>query len=445
MVTRGGSAILPNIKKVSWEEIRVQVKNVNKELFQVIDNLSPGPDYTLYKAVHPFGHESVKGGTLFLPDKDGHAVSLLDHSDKEMRDDLSYNVLSNPVSLVLKNSFEIFMAMEQHTIPFALVPEGKLISTWLVLEPGVNHQPAFLWNVSAGARSMFMLPKISINSKYNQLKRLYNLNSEVPDTLLKQVDFFRELANSDDFGQSWSAEILYFGKNWFKHLNDKHQAWVEFYNYLYKNTWGGSGFMRTEFFWNLVFSLIQKKRNLRPNPYIADTTKHILAMGVGAYPGFAPATDDSAAPISRLQEIIINDYKLEGYAPIIMHPSYFSMYQKTSPIYYSLQYPTTFNFSPTSKKTSNKIIDLLEIQYLLQKYLSEIVTDSLNINGTPLASIPTQVQYDFFHSNPERYNEVIDSDQLSVDDTRFLSAFSGRKFSAKTPFLRGCIRISSKT
>jgi hypothetical protein len=57
-------------------------------------------------------------------------------------------------------------------------------------------------------------------------------------------------------------------------------------------------------------------------------------MGMGEAPGFAPAIDDSAGPIIRLQAIYSEDYQLT-YAPTIMSPHMFSINEQR-PVYYSL-------------------------------------------------------------------------------------------------------------
>ncbi len=436
-----------HIKEVAWDDVREQVKKVNPELHEIIDQLATDRTYKLYKGCYPYGYESVKQGKLFWVNSEGQAVPLTDHSiDNQLKNELGYNLGSNPVSLVLKNSFEIFIIVEDHTIPFVVVPQGKMLSTWLVLEQQHDAfcQPAFLWNVSAGSRSIFMLPKISTLDKYNYLRKEFKLKNDVPRRLLDHGEVFKELANSPYFGDLWTAEILYFGKKWFGHLEDQSHEWMQFYNYLYKKAWSGSEYWRTAFVWDMAFSLIQKWKNLRPNPYIADTVKHLLAMSIGAYPGFAPSTGDDLAPVSRLQEIIVGVYKLNDYAPIIVQPAYFSVQRKNRPVYYSLQYPTTIGFSPKARKAPNKIMDLIEIQYLLGKYLSQIASNRLNLNGTPIALIPEKVKYDFFHSEQYIHEDVKNSSEIPEEDASFnVKKYADRKIPIQSTFLKGCVRISN--
>lgn len=213
-------------------------------------------------------------------------------------------------------------------------------------------------------------------------------------------------------------------------------------------TWQGSEFFRNQFMWDLALSLIQQQRNIKPNPYIADTVKHLLAMGVGALPGFAPALDDHAAPVRRLQEIFTTIYQLQDYAPIIMQPQFFSLKQKESrPIYYSLQYPTTIEFSPRSREGSTKIFDLYEIRSLLNKYLNDIASDKLNVKGTLVYELPEKVQYDFFHTDIENYTGIRLSKEIPEEDAAFKRVLANvnKRFPANSTFIRGCIRITAKT
>jgi len=432
------------IQTTTWKKVRDRVAKVNPDLCSIIDQLNPSSTkYPLYEARYPFGVNSVAKGQLLLPNEQGRLVQLEASADKKMKQDLGYNLGSNPVTLVLENSIEIYMAMENHTIPAAFVPAGCLISLWHALDKQYNHQPAFIWNVSSGARSIFMLPKISVATKFEKLRNYFHLDIDMPHSLFDHGKLFHALTLSPYFKDQWSSCLLYFSRSWFDHLHDK--AWKNFYEYLLKASWKATSYHRSEFIWNLAFSLIQKARNLKPDPYIADTIKHLFAMSVGAYPGFSPAIDNTAAPISTFQEIILEIYGLDKYIPTIMQPAYFlpKDSKKTRPVYYSLDYPTTFSFSPKARKLATKLVNLTKIRYLLNKYLAEVNTGKFRLENTPIGEIPSTINYDFFH------NEKIISDDIR--NTRFLfeedpsfknNIIKNKEFATNSSFLRGCIRIS---
>ncbi|MGD9108171.1 MAG: hypothetical protein PVI75_03270 [Gammaproteobacteria bacterium] len=434
-----------NIRQVTWEQVRPKVKKVNPALCNIIDELNPPKELGLFVAQIPFGQETVQRGVLHLPDNQGNLVKHDNPKLDKKLQQLAYNFGTNPVSLVLKNSFEVYLNMDNYTIPYIIVPEGALLSAWIVLNPEKNLQPAFLWHISAGVRSMFMLSKISLDRNHARLAQHLDVNLDKPEHYAEHGNVFRKIYESENFQEDWYTEVLYFSKEWFDNLQDP--AWIKFSKYLYESYWKNTEFWRNEFIWHLIFSIIQKERNLKPNPYVADTVKHLLAMSLGVYPGFAPSNNNSAAPISRLQQLYVDIYQLE-YAPIIMCPTYFKRYyfksqKRNSDIYYSLAYPTTINFSPKSKRTANKITELKEIHYLLNKYLDAIKTADLNLNNTPLAEIPDLVEFNFYHTS-EISTNINSSELLPQRDQNFLLNRKG-KFPDKSPFLRGCISISESS
>jgi hypothetical protein len=97
-------------------------------------------------------------------------------------------------------------------------------------------------------------------------------------------------------------------------LSRKHdKEWESFTKYLLNEVWKLSTFRRDQFIFDFAFSLVQENRNLKPNPYLSDTARNLIAIGSGESPGFSVALDDSEAPVSALQKIFIEDYGLKKY------------------------------------------------------------------------------------------------------------------------------------
>ena len=437
--------MIPSIEKVFWPDVRAKIAELNPELTGIIDRLDP--PYPLFKAAFPFGTEFVKQGKLYLPNQRGDFVPLTDPAiSNELRKELGYNVGSNPVSMVLQKSVELFVSLDESMLPFffGLIPPGRLFSTSRVLSPLFSHQPAFLWNITAGARNIFMLPKISDTASYKRLRKEFHLQVDKPKGIVDHWELFKEIATHDNFHDPWAMEVLFFSKQWFEHLGDT--AWVEFHRYILQVGWETTEFWRNRFIWDLMFSYIQRVRGIKPNPYVADTVKHLLSIAAGAIPGMAPATDDSSAPISGLQRVFKDIYNLENYLPIILQSKVFSLYEPCSPIYYSLQYPTTLEFSSKLSDNTSALSDLYDVKSLLEKYLHSLRTGGLNIEHTPLADIPRLVRFDYFHSdnNEGKYRDIQPTQNIPLGDACFAS-IKGMKqaaFPLQSTFVRGCIRIS---
>jgi hypothetical protein len=294
-----------HLETIPWKQARSYVKSIRPDLAKIIDELDPGNEYQLVRCVYPFGSKVLSNGKLMLPCGVGRENIPIDSPDidPKLQEAIGYNLNSNPVSLVVKNSFEIYIPLDDKSVlPLARpMGPGTLFGAYRVLNPGHSYQPIFTWDMTAGARSMFMLPKITEIKKYQRLKKHFNLTVERPTTLMSHWKIFKELAAHESFTHSWSAEIIFFTKKWFEKLDDP--QWIYFDNYFRRLVGTGSELSRNQTVWQLIFSLMLKGYEGRPSAYICDTVKNLMHMGVGAHPGLAPAIDNVAGPIEGIQEI----------------------------------------------------------------------------------------------------------------------------------------------
>ncbi|MFN3234937.1 MAG: hypothetical protein ACE365_05955 [Gammaproteobacteria bacterium] len=435
---------------VTWPEIRSQFAKLQPKLAQVIDELSPSDDHFFVKCSYPFGSQVLKKAELMIPaGKDGRLVPLSDPDvDPKIKNAISYNLESNPVSMVLKNSFEIFLTLPDRTVPFldGIIPRGAIIGTYRTLNPEKSYQPKFIWDMAAGARSMFMLPKISEAKKHMKLKKEFDLQAQTPTNLMSHWEVFKGLAQHPDFPQPWDAEILFFSNKWFEHLDDL--TWNEFYYHIHRMAWKGSEATRNQPMWNLIYSLILQGYQGKPSAYICDTAKFLMYVGVGAQPAIAPTRDNICGPIAGLQKIYKEIYDIRGYPPIIMAPATFKMDEHHGPpVYYSLQFPTAMEFGKSSRARTSFIQDLHEIRSLLIRYELEILSNKYQTKNTPMHDLFHSVQFDYFHNNVELHAGMKNSKEIVNDDPGLLTTLDGEKYDAfpdMCTFVKGCIRISHK-
>lgn len=436
------------LQKLTWPQVRDSAIKSNPELAKIIDSLSPDNKHWLVKATYPYGSYILKRALLWLPNLVGQIVPITDSSiPAEIRQGLSYNIQSNPVSLVLKNCFEIFLPLEDRTLPLTgLISRGAAFGAWRILNLRETQHPIFIWDMTAGARSVFMLPKITEAKKHMALKKAFNLTANAPNSLMDHWEIFRQLANSAQFKEPWDAEILFFPEQWFKHLDD--DKWKPFYYYFRNSAWRGSEHWRNQYIWNLIFSLILKNYEARSSAYVMDTAKHLLYIGVGSFSGFAPCRDDTAGPFREIQTIYQNDYELRPYPPIIMQPELFDMYDtKGHSVYYSLQFPNALEFKPNSRLRTSAIADLHEIRSLMIRYEQELTSEKFNISGTSFNHLFQQAQYDYFHNGVDLHIGMRNSAEMPQEDKSLLTTLDGiehTEFPDTCSFVRGCIRISHK-
>lgn len=433
-------------KKCYWKTARSDVMTVNPKLAKIIDKLDPSDKYWFVRASYPYGADVMKRGLLQLANKNRDIVPLTDSSiPKEFQEGLGYNLNSNPVSLIVKNTFEIFLPLSDRTLPISgLIPTGTTFGTWRILNPGKSEQPTFIWDMTAGGRSVFMLPKITEEFKHKKLKKQFGIHANTPRNLIQHFDIFRELANSTQIKtEPWNAEILYFSESWFQDLDDP--MWSEFYQYFYTSTWAGTEFWRNKFFWDIVFSLILEGYEGRPNAQIISTAHYLLYMGIGSACGMGPVSDTLAGPFDLIQDIYSSVYELRNYPPIIMQPKFFDRLAKNS-IYYSLQFPCATEFKPSSRLRTSIISDLHEIQTLLRRYARDLSSDKFNLNETSFQKLFQEVKYEYFHTGAELHAGMQDTSEMA-DDINLRKTLDGKVYDAFPKaclFGKGCIRLSSK-
>lgn len=434
---------------LTWDEARESAKKVNPEFVAMIDELKPDDSCKLYHVKYPYGAQFLQSGEFFLPADNGELVPFVDERiPADVKADLSYNLNTNPVSMVLHNSIEMYMTLEDRIIPFSISGPGSIFGLWRVLDrpdhDRLSHASVFMWDMTAGARSIFMLPKISEALAHNKLKQAMRISIDKPRDLLDHWKVFKEIATQPDFPEPWHVEMLFFSKQWFERMFEA--GWIKLHQYFLDKTWRGTEFWRNQFVWNLTFTRIQSMRKIKASSYIADIVKHALAVGTGAVPGFQPALDSSLAPINGLQQAYLDHYELKHYAPIIMVPHLFSA-ERSGPVYYSLQFPTALELSPKTSGRSSAISDLYDVRSLVNKYLAQIQHESLNIEATPLFELSRAIEFDYYHSNVELYEGMKTSEQLINDDPAFaqiMEKFPGREFPKNSAFVKGVISVHRK-
>jgi hypothetical protein len=440
----------PTLKKVYWQDIRKTVAQVNTGFAHLVDALSPDNRFPLYIAQYPYGTLIVENGKFFLPTEEGGLRPVLDKdTDPQIREDLSYAMEHIPCSMMLENSVEQFIDAGTHVTPAFMHTPGKIFGLWKELDIKPSFYPENLFSMSSGARSIFMIPNIGDIYYHKNLKRDFDLRLPPPKNLTDQWNVFKKITQHPNANCQWHSTILFFSKSWLHHLTTD-TAWSQLYALLLKKLWEFSSYWRNKVLYDYTFSCAQANRNLKPNPYLADSVKHLIQIALGAALGFNPKQDNVSAPIELLQKIYIESYHLKKYIPTIMAPSYFSA--RDPIVYYSLQFPSTLEFSPKARKLTSTVADLSEMKHIATIYFNEILSGRLKIENTAMAKVIEEVQLTFFQSKQDRHGEVQLTDQMPLEDPKLIecnylnqhSPQQQREFSDTGTFNRGCVRITRK-
>ncbi|MBN2689245.1 MAG: hypothetical protein JXR42_01375 [Gammaproteobacteria bacterium] len=428
-----------------WVDIRDRVYNLDPALATLIDEISPDKSYYLYRVRYPFGAMIFKEGVLQLPDNGGCFRSF-NHAaiDSSIKDELSYRVI--PMGFVLKNSAEVFSEESQRVVPLTVLTEGMMFGVWEAFDPLFSYLIKLSWNVSAGARSLFMLPKITEATGHKRIKRRFGINFSPPATLKDHWCIFNKIVHADKEASSWENEIVLFPSRWFERLTSD-PAWSRLQNYLYQVVWRQSMYWRFSTTLNLVwqhFAVIVSGKNLSCGIYQLETLKHLIAMGVGALPCFT-AKDDGGkcGPITFLKKVFVETYNL-NYAPTIMMPQHFSQEKAGNFGYYSINEPSLIETIPKNRQVSNVMQITREMKELFDEFREATLSDKLKVENTPIFHLMKHVVFRFTHPMYDDIASLTQSHTLTRGDRdlTFVDGYSDQlDFCYSSNFLKGCIRM----
>lgn len=431
------------VVKVSWNDVRKRVAQVEPKFAELVDELNPDASFPLFLVYLPYG--ALKGDTesSFLPDSKGNLYRLSDsHVPKEIIQHLGYGLGGSPMGMVLEKQLEYFIDLKHKgiTIPWLIYSPGQFFpySTILGCQSNDVYAPNGLLTVTSGARSTFMLPNIGCNTHHVNLKRHFNIKRQAPKTLYEHWTIFKDILDSKVINCDWKSCLIYFSEKWVTAIhNDK--AWMKLKLYLNESAWRKFEYERNRIYYDIAFSLIQEKRNLKPNPYLRDTAQHLFATALGAAPGYVPACDEQALPLNILQRVFVESYGLKKYNPTIMQPAHFNFANNKTPIYYSLQHPSTHVFSPKSREVSSTINEILELEYIMRVFCEELSSKTNICSDTVIGKIAKNTEFNYFHNKSDRQGIIRQSSDIPQSDMRFID-----KFASDAPFVRGCVSIQNK-
>ncbi len=437
----------PFIEELSWEEVRKEAKAACADFTDIIDKISPSKDLTFIKVRYPFGAKIIDNGLLNLPTDRGELRPITDtRLPKEIRRKLGYSFV--PLGLILKNGIEVYRELEDRVFSIASWGQGLDIGIWEYLGWTTPY------SITAGARSLYMVPRISLTSAHKRLKRDYNVTLPPPKRSCDHWKLFRQIANSPNFSTPWYCEIIYLSNTWIEKLSQytaqRNTAWTALHNFLIKKNLQHSEYGRKRSIFEIVWELFSRSLNvkgLRPNPYVIDTLKHLVFVGTGGSPGSVANIGSTAlGPIPDLQNVYIDSYGLKEYVPTIMQPGYLALNNPIS-VYYSLQSPTLLESVPKSRNLTSIIDNVRELKELADHFLDEVFDEHLKIANVSMNEMISQLRFEFFHEAAYAYGtEIRPSTEMPVHDPalEYSPGDKAGKFADASPYLHGCVRISVK-
>jgi hypothetical protein len=427
------------ISEQTWATARAVIAAQDLGLTKIIDDINPGDDLKLMRVRYPYGATIYKNGQLYLPGENG-SILLTDKSvPKHIFEALNYNAV--PLGCVTHHGFEVFRNVGDHIFPLAFRDGGLELGIW------ETFLPASPFTVVSGARTTFLLPKISDYSAHKKLKAA-GVKSPVPKTLFCHWKIFTEIESGTKTDEPWYCEIYFFTKQWQERVFTD-LKWVYFQNYLLKKALKHTEAYQVKITYDSVweyFPLFLKKQNIRINNYLTDALKHLIYIAAGILPGFSVALNNTPLPLDKIQSAYLNIYGLKSYIPTIMYSNYFNA-ETNQPVYFPLQVITTASQLTNKQKLTTAKSTLIELIELVDLFLQQISSNSQGKKKDYIWELFSNVSFDFFHSDDCPDAGVFSTQDMPKDDHDLLFCSVDTKnneFCGRGTATRACVRISRK-
>lgn len=434
---------LPIIEELTWNEAEPYVAKGCPKLLAILNEIEPSKDLTLIKVRYPFGSIIIQDDVLHLPINQTTTVPITDPKiESKWKKLLGYR--SIPTGMITENSLEIYREMNNKVFSVALSGANTGLEIGIV----ENFGSTAAYTVSSGARSLYMLPKISKVASHKKLKKEFGLIASPPNKLMDHWHIFKELYASEAFQTDWSCELIFLTDKWINKIeNSNNLAWLKLKCYIQKKAWEHSELGRRKVIldvvWEQTADLLSKK-SVKVDPYVVDTLKHLIYISLGGISGSRPVNgDDFAGPMNEIQQIYMDIYDLGDQIPTIMRPYNFSLEDK--PVYYSMQTPMMLSSTPTFKNISSNIEAIRDLMHI-KSYVFSQNYGNLKIDNTKFNELIKKIQFNYFHSHTFSYGKDIrPTTEIPNNDTDWLYNPKNRtdlKFSDNGLYVRGCVKIS---
>ena len=229
-------------------------------------------------------------------------------------------------------------------------------------------QTSKYWTISAGYKSLYLLPKISDDRSFNRLKKAFNLSADKPSQLFDQSNLFNQISKFQNEDNIWTADVLIFSKKWFDKSMD---CFDKLRLYILEEACENSKFLRDYRYFNFSLSRVIGDIYLNPNPYIKDTINHLYLISEGQRPIFMISTNDRSAPVDFLQNTFDNIYGIPK-VPLFIETNHLKNVNDQAS-YHSLTLPVLTDFLPKYRQSTN-MVDIVEL-YEVSQELFYIIKD----------------------------------------------------------------------
>lgn len=407
-----------------WQAIQGQL-SATHPLYALINNLKPSERHPLILARYHFGDNIISNGQWQAPSQ----APIFDRDIwHQCRAFLNYSPI--PIGILLNRSAEYYLQEANRTVPYQILREGDVFGQ---LNQCSTIQPQK--RLSAGIKTLFLLPKVDDHHSINWLKKYFNLARLDHLNTSQSLGHFLNAIKTSSLLSPWRCDVIFFTKPWFDLKNQKRNS-SEWYHFCQRilstmNTLTNRPVLSEHdpFFLNLMYHLDQN--HIKANAYELATLKHLFNIAQGHLPGFRPLQNESFAPIKAIETIFLEIYQLKSHWPTLLYPEHLT--ESHTPVYYSLICPTLPERPPASE---------------MKRFFSQLRRIKNYIKNTfakksQLLPPFQENSFTYFHFQANTSDSIHSTQCIPEFDSRFSndSVYPNHHFCVSNQFLRSSIAI----
>tara|TARA_B100000989_G_scaffold283885_1_gene250160 strand:+ start:769 stop:2106 length:1338 start_codon:yes stop_codon:yes gene_type:complete len=442
-VTKEGNS--SPVEVVTWSDVRDRMGEIQPQFAQLIDDYQPG-DKPLLLASYPFASHLITNGDFHLPDNHGKITSLRkgDYAP-QINELLDYNWKSVPFGIALEGYAESYWHSDVIQ-PTAMLYPGATLALRTIFDQDSRYNFHRAWNLSSGARLMFILSSIKDSEKFKRLQRTYQFREDMPVDYQDQWKVFKKIYNSPQANVDWRTKVVFFTKSWIEDiLGGKNERLTLF---LLNSVWRFHEFERNRRVFDFImddFKRIMSRKGVKINSYSFACLKHLIRIAMGEEFGFSPMVCNEVSPHELLFDAYTHTYRTKK-SPTFMRINKVKWDEPDNAVYYSMHFPLHVGDSYKKNGYSN-IDDTIELKQSMEIFLDAIEGGRLElVEKTRLSELPDKIKFDYFHTDSDPMQELTSSKLILSHDPRFVPSLERRDpaiaFNHASPFFKGCIKIT---
>lgn len=320
---------------------------------------------------------------------------------------------------------------------------GHVIGTWGGFEAkGSTYVYNKAAQVTAGSSSIFTVANLNNQVHFQGLQEYVGnqFTLKMPRHWYDQADLFQQLIQAHPSDKPWTTEAILFSREWQENLTQP--EFLDLYAFLLKYLADDTLPLREQISFDDILAQGLYGAKLSLETHLEKTLNYCYYITCSNRMGLSVAVNNTLAPISQLEQILLNHYRVKS-APIFVQLSHIK--NTLQPHYYVLGYPHVLETQRAEFRKEKTFFKDLDVLSRAQRHLHQYLLDDYFKTYNPLLHERLEnTHMHCFHHAPHDHSIILPSHQLIHYDPAWEQKQKqlGLPINWKHYFFRGLIQVN---